>query len=172
MLFHDLAPHFKPKDQLQCILHVHLNMMKIKISIFFQMLEILKMIIIYCVEYVHSHTMAFVNERKITSNRRLTIQLLYWFTNLYQVIWIKCGNNQPPHRSTSTYFPVIWINSGNYQPPHRAYLLIFQAFAAKRFNYINASHQVHIFASEKQIFVNREPFMLFIFSVMLWVKTF
>ena len=138
----------------------------------FQMLEILKMIIIYCVEYVHSHTMAFVNERKITSNRRLTIQLLYWFTSLYQVIWIKCGNNQPPHRSTSTYFPVIWINSGNYQPPHRAYLLIFQAFAAKRFNYINASHQVHIFASEKQIFVNREPFMLFIFSVMLWVKTF
>ena len=111
----------------------------------FQMLEILKMIIIYCVEYVHSHTMAFVNERKITSNRRLTIQLLYWFTSLYQVIWIKCGN---------------------YQPPHRAHLLIFLSFAAKRFNYINASHQVHIFASEEQIFVNKEPFTLIMFSVM------
>ena len=45
----------------------------------FQMLDILKMIIIYCIGYVNSHTMAFVNEEKITSNRRHTIQLLYWF---------------------------------------------------------------------------------------------
>ena len=48
-----------------------------------------------------------------------------------------------------------------------AHLLISQFFATKRTDYINASHQVHIFASEEQVFVNREPSMLFIFSVML-----
>ena len=47
-----------------------------------------------------------------------------------------------------------------------AHQLVFQSFATQRFNYINANHQVHLFASQEQIFDNGEPFMPFIFSVM------
>ena len=148
---------------------------KLNVPYCFQMLDILKMIMIYCIGYVHSHTMAFVNEEKITSNSRHTIQLLYWFnvakinlrTGAHQLIFLpfkltvaiinlRTGAHQLIFQSFVLTVAIINLHTG-------AHLLIFQFLATKRFNYINASHQVHIFASDEQIFDNREPFMLSIY---------
>ena len=75
------------------------------------------------------------------------------------IINLRTGAHQIIFLSFELTVAIINLHTG-------AHLLIFQAFAAKRFNYINASHQVHVFASEEQIFDNREPVMLLIFSVM------
>ena len=76
------------------------------------------------------------------------------------IINLRTGEHQLIFLSFELTVAIINLRGG-------AHLLIFQFFATKRFNYINASHQVHTFASEEQIFDNIEPFKLFIFSVML-----
>ena len=83
------------------------------------MLDILKMIIIYCIGYVHSHTMAFVNEEKITSNRRHTIQLLYWFN--VAIINLRTGAHQLIFLPFELTVAIINLRTGAHQ-------LIFQSF--------------------------------------------
>ena len=93
------------------------------------MLEILKMIIIYCIGYVHSDTMTFLNEEKNTCNRWRTIynycidlrDLIRSLELNVAIINLRTGGHQLIFKSCELTVAIINLRTGAHQ-------LIFQSF--------------------------------------------
>ena len=109
------------------------------------MLEILKMIIIYCIGYVHSDTMTFLNEEKNTCNRWRTIynycidlrDLIRSFELNVAIINHRTGGHQLIFKSYELTVAIINLRTG-------ADHTYFPVLCHIRFNYQCKSSSTHI----------------------------